>query len=263
MRCPRCGNEVGQEEAFCGQCGAPNAASAPPSNAPGSNPFPPAGQGRTYATSTPPIPAPRTRTLPEGEISNLRPLTRETSLPDQSTVRPNNPNNATGFYHDATEAISLPQNMPPQQGFAPSYSQQPFAGGPGYPGNNPRGIQQASPVQQTPYYPPQAQRQLYNSTSLRGNPALPPQTQQNGPVVMVISLCVVVVLISVIGLGVFLTRDHGNGTQQGSTTTVPTATTTSTPTPTPTPTPTDTPTDTPTPTPTDTPTPAPTTTWAS
>ncbi len=216
MKCPRCGNEISPEEAFCGQCGTPRMPTAQ-SNAP-------------YAAG----------------ISS--------SLSQQPSQRQMGQQKQTGFYQDATEAMSaLPGTQAPV--YPPGYPQQGF-------GNNPP----TPPFQSTmnaPYTPP---GQSYTYAD-RGRIAVPPQKQQNGTPIIIISICVVLALIAVIGLGiVYALKGHTNpnpstssnqGVGVSSPTAQPTAAATSAPSPTPTITDTPTPQPTLTPSPTVVPTPAP------
>src|SRR5579872_7632646 len=93
MRCPRCGNEVSPNEAFCGQCGTPMSlptqpgemvnTSAPRSGLPGTyntnNPnypnMPPTGQG-TFPSQRPPSSMYNNTTMPAPPSGP--------SVPDQS-----------------------------------------------------------------------------------------------------------------------------------------------------------------------------------
>src|SRR5712692_9929281 len=117
MRCPKCGNEVSQDEAFCGQCGTPVS---------------PAGQ------ATEMVQAPRSGLLNTYNSGMLSPAPGRSQVPPNQppTVRPPGPQQQTNFYQDATEAFSsLPNN---NQGYPPNYPQQGFAGTPaqgGYAGS--------------------------------------------------------------------------------------------------------------------------------
>src|SRR6267142_3560383 len=120
MNCPRCGNEVSQEEAFCGQCGTPNTPPARPTA-----PFTSA-QPNTHTFN------PGTNYTPRTNM----PASQAPYAPDQTSRRPPATNQQTGFYQDATEALSALPNRPGagNSGYATGYQQQ-------YPGSSPSGPQ--------------------------------------------------------------------------------------------------------------------------
>ncbi|HEX7735779.1 MAG TPA: zinc ribbon domain-containing protein, partial [Ktedonobacteraceae bacterium] len=146
MKCQNCGNELGQDEVFCGQCGAPNAMPAQPTEmmqAPVSRSglLSDAYRNRTGNAFSP-------------NQSNLGLSPDNVPGPGQSAIRPSQsqsqPQQVGGFYQDATEAISFvpgtPTNNP--QG---SYPQQGFAGGSmagSYPGSSQFGSQVQPQAQQ-------------------------------------------------------------------------------------------------------------------
>src|SRR5712664_125229 len=121
MKCQNCGNELGQDEVFCGQCGAQQTApaqqtemmptSAPKSGLLGNNyrsgAFTPSQPGQSFANENVPAQGP-------------------------SAIR-QEPHQSGGYYQDATEAYSMipgsPVNYP--QG---SYPQQSMQGGMSMPG---------------------------------------------------------------------------------------------------------------------------------
>src|SRR6266571_7277993 len=108
MKCQNCGNELDQNEVFCGQCGTPNAAPAQ----------------QTETMQQPPSPLPRSRLLGDayrGAVSSpgqADPLFAHENMPSpgQSAIR-QGPQQSGGFYQDATEAVSLvpgsPASYPP------------------------------------------------------------------------------------------------------------------------------------------------------
>lgn len=147
MRCPKCGNEISRDEAFCGQCGTPLVPQAPPTVM-GSAPVQSSQSGllNTYRTRQvgppsqfggPPsqfggplaqqqAPGMQAPSAP-GEQSGLRRASQvrpgsAANQPGQHTpqIRPGNATNQSGqrtpqqhteFYHDATEAIdALPSS---------------------------------------------------------------------------------------------------------------------------------------------------------
>src|SRR5438309_1713789 len=118
MTCPMCGNEVSQEEAFCGQCGTPSLPSAPSTHMGNTAP---ARSGRLNATGFytqhTNMPSPyNTGSLLTPEAYN--PLPGRPMRPNPPTGRLAAPQQGSAFYQDATEAISaLPgtngqQNIP-------------------------------------------------------------------------------------------------------------------------------------------------------
>jgi hypothetical protein len=261
MKCPRCGNEVSRDEAFCGQCGAPNSPPASPTEMV-SAPLPPqSGRLSDYSTSAPLSPPGatfKTRQL-SGEKNNI---SSYPSLPSQLTSMPNNttgPNKQTGFYQDATQAMSsfTPPNTPgqpvspfpgQQQGFPPAnYPGTGQPGQPPYQNNN-----YASPLYvQSPIG---ATGQAYMNDHANRGKLAPAGTSNNTNVTLIVSLCVMIALASVIVLGaVYFFGEHNR--QTAATTPIATATTAPAPSPTVAPSPTAAP----TPTPVLTPTPVPTT----
>lgn len=255
MKCPNCGNEVNPDEAFCGQCGIPNANIPPGPYRSGM--LPPAN---TYNTMM--SPQPGNSQIPQ------RPPSAPLSNPPQAGT-PQLGAQSAQFYQDATEAMSaLPPNNP--QGYPAGstvYSQQNFAGIPqsgGYPGQYSPQMQSfqsgqapGAPLQTVP-------RTGYTQHPLPGGqgygggiPARltpPPQKQQNNTPLVIVSVLLAVVVLVAIALGAAIVlRSHSS--PQGSTGPTPTSIATTVPSPTPSPSPTPTPT--PSPTPVVTPTPEP------
>ncbi len=271
MKCPRCGNEVSQNEVFCGQCGTPTTPPARPTEAVNT---PPRynGQLNNYATPSsfvPPQSGPNTRQIYGNNQSSYP------NLPPQIGSIPTNPfvaNGQTGFHQDATEAISsLPGGMP-----GPPMPQQP-QNFPGtqmhYPGT---GYYGGGPVQQPPYQPgsytnqtygqpfsPDGTGQAYRYDRVERGKAATQKAQPGNTTVIVVSLSIVVVIIAVVGLGaLFVLKGHNDNQPTASgpgNVAAPTVTIVPTTVPTPTPTMAPTPSPTPaiTPTPTLPPTPAP------
>ena len=239
MKCPKCGNEVNQDEAFCGQCGTPM---KPPSYQTEMVQAPRSGQLNSYNPNNP-------------AASNSQPTFQSGMVsPPQPT-----PNQASGFYQDATEAMSVVPPGYPQQGFAGTPAQG------GYPGSgqyNPQVPPGQPPFQASNYtqhgFP---QTPQFQSGQGYGYPAQPqqtptPQKERGNTALIIASIFLVIALIAVVGFGaLYLTRNH-NPTRAAIT---PTAVPTSAPTPTaiPSPSPTATATPTPVPSPTAAPTAAP------
>ena len=248
MKCPRCGNEVSLEEAFCGQCGTPNAApqalptemvhTPPPRSVP-MNPYANNGNvGTQQPYGIPPSSNPQGVSFPPSV-----PLSPQSISPSPSSKQ-------TGFYRDATEAMSvLPSNpnagypqqfpyptTPPSGAYPPQGT---LYGSPGQPS-------QVPPVQMGSYtgqgYPP------VGGQAYRGVPVAP-QKQRNGVVIFIVSICLVIALLSVVGVATLYIVKGRNGTPKDTqtqgvvptaTTLVPTPTTANDPTPTATVAPTDT-----------------------
>ncbi len=273
MKCPRCGNEVGPEEAFCGQCGTPTSPSSQQTEMVNTTPPPRNGLLSSYPTNGPSV---QRNTYDFGEQSPINtqnpppPPSARPSTPQQPAMRQSAPNQEGGFYQDATEAMSvLPNN--PGQGYPAE--QQPFPNPPiagGYPTAGQPGQYgyQAEPAArpQTGSYPGQGYPQPpFQSTQgydqgMGGGFGSQPQRQRNNTAIIILSVCLAVALISVVGFGalyLFRNQNNSNSSQGGQgavSTLAPTATATTAPTPTPTLAPTAT--TAPTPTPTLVPTPA-------
>lgn len=279
MQCPKCGNEVSQDEAFCGQCGVPI---IPPSHPTEMVPAPRSGLLNSYNNSAnmpvpPPTQAYKSGMLPPPNPYNPTNVNRPGVYGGNVTppnVNQQPPNHTMSFYQDATEAISaVPPGTPanPNQGYPPAYPQQGFVGTPmqpGYPNVGNAGqynsqVQQPFPpgnytqhgFPQTPQFPT-GQGYSY-SPQPQPQPQITPVPQKRGSAALVIaSVCLVIALIAVVAFGaLYLTRSHSP--QQASVTPTPAATTAPSPTPTSAPSPTPTVTDTPTPAPTPTLTPTP------
>lgn len=248
MKCQNCGNELGQDEVFCGQCGTPNTLSAQP-------------------TEMMQAPAPRSGLLGDGyrnrsgafpqNTSNPTLSSENVSTPGQSAIR-QGPQQSGGFYQDATEAISFvpgapanyPQSAYPQQGFGGSL-----------PGGYTNAGQFGTQVQQPPFasgnysnpnFPP-TQTGLPNSYGMGSGSGVTPPPEKRSNVIMIVGIvCLIFAIITVGAFGALFALQSGNNNKTSLT---PVAQTTATPTPTPSPTPSPTPT--PTPTATVPPTPAP------
>ncbi len=260
MKCPRCGNEVSADEAFCGQCGLPTAPQAAPPTAMVQMPPPQSGHLNSYPTQS--VSGPQ-NPANQAPFTNTQspPLQQQFSAPTPPTQAPAS-RQQTGFYQDATEAISvLPNNpnVPQQQPFSPmpptSYPQQgtPISYPQGTPGqynyqpnqqplsSQPHAMQSANYARQA--YPPQPMQTSQNYTRDGRKIPLPPQKQQNGAIVFIVSICLVVALLSAVGVAtLYAMRSHTPTPQNQPVQSVaPTATLAPTPTLAPTMAPTDTP----------------------
>jgi hypothetical protein len=254
MKCQNCGNELGQEEVFCGQCGAPNAMPAQPTEmmqapVPRSGLLSDAYRNRTSAF-------PPNQTNPAFTPESV-------SGPQQSAIRQSQPQQGGGFYQDSTEAIqfmaSPPANYPPS-----AYPQQGFNGGSmagGYPGSGQFGsqVQPQQPQFLTGNYPNQA----YPSTQM-GLPSgqftqsgfgtgsgfgAPQPAPKRSNVVMIVGIVCLVFAIITVGVFGAIFALRGNNQPQPTPVVQATATPTSIPSPTATATPSPTPTIAVTPTP--------------
>jgi hypothetical protein len=265
MRCQRCGSEIGPMEAFCGQCGTPTMPPPSPTEMV-SGPMPRIGLSGAHRTtnvlSTPEHPGISTLGVRRPtNTQNMRvPPSPIAPRVNSQPLRASMPNQQTGFYQDATEAINMP---PPGMGqdYAPGYRQSapPRPSMPGfYPGPEPYGPV-VQPSQMANYALPQStpySGQSYNYGQ-PGRFVMPPRKQEGGAIVLIACICLVIMLISVFGIvTLYVTREQqNNAPQANATATSPAATTT--PALSPTAAPTLTPTTIPSPTPTLAPTPAP------
>ena len=279
MRCPKCGNEVSQDEAFCGQCGTPTLPQAhptemvytPPQRSGLLNSYNPNNPNNTINNNMPSIPV----SPPNAYNSGMPPPPQTYNsnpgggiTPNQA-ARPFNQQQQTGFYQDATEAMSVMPGVDGQD-FQTGYPQQGPPGAPmrgGYPGTG----QFAPPVQpfqagnytqhgfpQTPQFPGGQGGQGGQGYGYGVQPGLtpPPKRKQAHSGIVIASVCLVVALLAAVVFGaIYLTRGHPS--PQASVTPTPVATTVPSPTATPSPTPSPSPTATSTPTPAPTATPAP------
>lgn len=249
MKCQNCGNELGQEEVFCGQCGAPNATPAQPTEmmqAPVQrNGLP----GDAYHN--------RTNAFPPNQPNPVFPSDNVPG-PQQSAIRQPQPQQAGGFYQDATEAIQFvpgtPANYPPAAFPQSGFNSGSMAGG--YPGSGQFGSQ--IQPQQSQFLTGNYPGQTFPPTQM-GMPSgqfaqsgfgtsQPPLKKSNVALIVgIVCLVFAIVTVSVFG-ALFALRNNQSQ---------PTPVVQATATPTPTPSPTATPTPSPTPTIAVTPTPAP------
>lgn len=287
MKCPKCGNEVGPNEAFCGQCGTPNMPPAHPTEMV-NTPSPRSGYSNTFNTNRPGTQSPTGSYNGNGAQSGVLPPTvpygqgvpspspSSSLLSGQAPVQPQSPSPSwpsvphqpTSFYQDATEAIPTVPDSTGGQNYPGGYGQQNFAGTPvqgGYPGAAGTGQfgQQApqmppgQPYQPGPYggtsYP---QTPGFSSdANFRGGSKIIPPEKQNNTALIIACVFLVIALLAAIAFGtLYLTRGHSPKAAA-----TPTVAPTAAPSPTaiPSPTPTVAPTPTTAPTPTVAPTPAP------
>ena len=271
MRCPKCGNEVNQDEAFCGQCGTPT---RPPTQQTEMSQVPRSGLLQTYNQNNPVIPGtfpdaynPSPMAPTSAYSDNMPPHVNSGSLapanqppiitPSGSSSGPSQQN---GFYQDATEAMtSVPINAP--QSYPANYPQQGYVGNastplqPGYPAPQAQSFQ-AGNYTQAGYspIPPYPTGQNYPGYPARPELTPPPAKQQNNAILIIASVLLVFALIIITAFGaLYFLREHSGQKPSIS----PTPVATSAPSPTPTPSPSPTATATPNPTPSPSPSPAP------
>lgn len=272
MNCQQCGSEVQLEEFFCGQCGTATLSSPLPTSrvnsvvlgsedlsVPYKIASSPHQQSRTPhpqapSTQTPPQLQTRNLLSPPSSLFTARQHVQETQGYQQGTV--GRQQEATGFYQDATEAMSLPSNEA-IAGQTGDYLQQ------GLP--NPQVQKDLSALGQhrLPVRPAKqslhVDQYMMPRTSHPGlvssgqghdygrliRPAIRPQSekQQSGLIILIVSICLVITLISVIGITALFLRGSSQSTATNTSVSAtpvlqPTPTLTATPTPQTTPTPT-------------------------
>ncbi|TMC94157.1 MAG: zinc-ribbon domain-containing protein [Chloroflexi bacterium] len=266
MRCPKCGNEVSQDEAFCGQCGTPT---RPLPQRTEMVQAPRSGLLQTYNQNNSPTPevapdAYGTSPIPPASAynPNMPPFQGGSMAPPNQTpiITPSDPRQQTDFYQDATEAMS---SLPPNAGqsYPANYPPQSYGGAPlqaGYPGtgqygSSPQGQLYQAGNQVQPGYssvPPYAGGQNYTGYPPQPGLTPPPIKKQNNTALIIVITLLVLALIAVIFFGtLYLLRGHSAPKPTVTPTPIPTIAPTSTPTSNPTPTATSNPTPSPTATP--------------
>ena len=249
MRCPNCGNEVGPQESFCGQCGTPNMPPARPTEMV-NTPSPRSGLASGYNTNMPSSSFPYSATTASSAAGSL--------APNQQQAWPTGPQQQSEFYQQPTEAISTPS---PNNGqlYPAGYPQQGLGTGPYTPQIQPF---QTGSFAGTGYQQPAS----FSGAQGYGYPEAPPgltprpPKQRNNGILVFATVCLTIALLTVIAFGaLYLFRDNFASKPQPVATA--TAAPTSAPSPTavssPSPTATDTPTPSPSPTSTVAPTPTP------
>jgi len=235
MKCPRCGNEVSLEEAFCGQCGTSIAApqalptemvhTPPPQSGRLNSSYPNSGNvGTQNAYGVPPS-------------INGASFPASASLPHlpQQPIPSSASSQSTGFYRDATEAMSVVPSNPNGGYQQPLYPMTPPSGayppqgapvGYGFPGQPPLGqpLHPGNFAGQAYPQPPVPAGQGYR------NVPLAPQKQRNGAVIFIVSICLVITLLSVVGLGTLYILKGRNAAPKDTQTQGPASTVTTVPT---------------------------------
>ena len=219
MVCPKCGNKVGQEEAFCGHCGTPNTSQLP---APAMQHFSsPSSVQYNQHPGTPGI-YPRMTPSQSGTPGQLPPQPQTSPLAGNSSIPSIAPRTANStnqfwqyapkqqgtFYHDATEAMNFLPGPPAQndasrtqQGFPDS---NPSAN---YPLRDPHSSQQL-PLQNRQFnasgylQPPFVTGQQYHHATRIQPPSLLKQT--NGPLLLFVSICCAAIFLGAVVIGSLL-----------------------------------------------------------
>ncbi len=246
MKCPKCGNEVTQGEVFCGQCGTPVTPPAQPVG-PGGAPPPRNGLLRTYSTPLVPGGPQSYSPGPPSQAANTHQHASNPSMPVSAPLP--GPNQQTGFYHDATEAMQpvQPNTRAPYSG----YLQQDFPASPitRYPGSGQFGSQvgpQTYPFQTGNYngpapiqnYPPTTGYNYPPYGTQNGRMPTPPQKQPASPVILLVCITLVVLLIGAVTITtvVLMNRPTANQATMVTPTAAPKLSPTAAPSPTPSPT---------------------------
>jgi hypothetical protein len=248
MKCPTCGNELTPGEAFCGQCGTP--AVAPPAGYQANMPSTRSGLLSTAYGSGPSLNTYQPGAFPpaQAQRANLPPGMMPAALPS-APLAPSSSYPQTGFYHEATEAIS-----PVQSGLLPGYQQQPsYPSAPLATNYADRGqfTPQATPIMQ-PFQTGNYASPLYTQHPFgtgqgytygpQSNLPPPPQKQDNH-VILIVCITLVIILLGAVTITTFAIMNKSTTNQVAAQpTTAPTAIPTLAPTPSPTPAPTPSPT---------------------
>jgi hypothetical protein len=294
MKCPKCGNEVGPDEAFCGQCGTPNMPPARPTEMV-NTPSPRSGYlntrnvqgtgipGTLGAPGAPGMPGTPSQngSFPAGNSAVLPPAQPYQSMssppgnspmPNAGPVQQPSPSwqQPTSFYQDATEA--MPSMAPGNgQSYPGAYPQQNFPRAPmpgAFPGTGQLGPQ-AQPFQT-------GQPAPYNGVSYSPLPGFapgqgytgqskltPPPPKQTSVALIIACVFLVIALLAAVAFGTLYLTRHSSPKVVTTPTVAPTAAPSPTAIPSPTPTlaPSPTPTTAPSPTVVPTPTPDPGFAW--
>ena len=223
MKCRTCGNEADREEAFCGQCGTPLI--VPQALQTEMMQTPHSGRLNGYAANEtigsankPPV---GTQPL-FGQGASLPPTpSRQHQHTPQFPAGQN-----SGFYRDETEAISfVPDraNAGYQQPYSstPSSHAYPAQSTPtnyGFPGH-------VSQIQGQPLHTGNYVGQGYSPQQGQRAIPTPPRRQRNGVVLFIVSMCLVIALLSVVGVGTLYVLKGRNTASNNTQAPMPTATT--------------------------------------
>ncbi|HJT57880.1 MAG TPA: zinc-ribbon domain-containing protein [Ktedonobacteraceae bacterium] len=272
IRCPNCGNEISPGETFCGQCGTPNMPPAQPTEMVNSQSVRDGLLNSGYnttplLTSNPHNSGMQPPAFPSNTVYGGQSAPSGSLYPNQPDMGALGPRRQTGFYRDATEAMSsLPANN--SQNFQMGYPQQPqlFVGVPA-----PGGISGAAqrPPQIQPFqasnsagpatmYPPS---QPFTSDQNYQRPPdfpSPRQKKQNNIILIIACICLAIAVISVAALGAIYLQHNNSSKAHNKTTARPTSAVTTPTVPAPSPTLSPTAASTPSPTPSPSPSVSPT-----
>lgn len=248
MICPNCGNELGQDEVFCGQCGSQTVPSFKPTEMVQTPPGQSGLLNGGYATQ----PISGASYMPGAQP----PVNPTGALPpnaNQPVIIPSGPQQQGGFYQDATESISA---LPPGQSYPAAYPPQGYPAAPVQGGYPPSSTQYGQPLQSGNYAGPQYPPTYPPGGGYRPGPTPPPK--QRGSAVLIIAIiCLALAVISFGAFGIlYFVHGKNNPTVLSTPSPAITVTTIPSPSPTPSPSPSPTPTQTPSPTPTLSPTPS-------
>lgn len=241
MRCPNCGNEVGPGETFCGQCGTPNIPPAQPTELMNSQSMPSGALSNGYGSLPPSIPnaynsgmhpssSPSHTFYGGGQSAPSGPLYSSSPI-----IASSEPQQQSGFYNEATEAMSS-LAASNNQNFQMGYPQQPqmFIGRPNpgeFPGAN-QYRQSMSPFQASNYASPPTMYSppppFINGQNYQRPPDFPPQKKQNNTVLIIICICLSVAIISVAAFGAIYLLHNNSSKAHNKTASHPTSVITAT-----------------------------------
>jgi hypothetical protein len=243
MRCPNCSNDITLEETFCGQCGTP-----------------------VILTAKPIDPTNRQGLLSSGNYNvsfSSSDINKSGMLPssnNQPSMMPPGSQQQNGFHQDPTQAMpALPSQqvqsypiMHPQQNYGNSSIPVGYSGTSQY-------NSQMQPFQSGnntgTMYPPTQTFPTGQGIGMPPGYTPPPPQKRNNRALIIISICITLVLITILAFGATLlfrnttSNKEQFSNQNATATSIPTPTTAPSPSPTAVPSPSPSPTLTPTPTP--------------
>ncbi len=264
MRCPNCGNEIGQDEAFCGQCGTATQQLGQQTELMRTSH---SGSLSAYNRNMPPVSPPRAYNN-SGAPPPPHAYNTSGAAPGQSAIRPSSPQQPESFYQDATEAMpSFLSNPGTGQAYPPAYQQPGYPGSPAQSGYFPGS--QVQPFQAGNYTRPGDYPSAIQSPPAPGPgygtppPFTTPPKRQTSAFLVVASVLLAIALIAVVALGAAYVLGRRSQQPVATPTPAPALSPTAAPSPSPTATPTPSPTPVPSPTVAPTATPFAGFTWCS